>query len=135
MSRERDMACIRYLGCGGVPGRVFADLEYRTLRSWSRSRRVVAKAEYLAAGPNPRFVVTSLAATEWPAQTLYERAYCGRGDMENRIKEQKLDLSAGRTSTSQMRSNQLRLWFSAIAYLLVSGVRRLGPAVQRSITT
>ena len=108
--------------------REWADLEYQTRRSWSRSRRVVAKAEFLAGGPNPRFVVTSLTAAAWPAQALYEQGYCGRSDAENRLKEQKLDLASGRTSTSGLRSNQLRLWFSAAAYLLVSGLRRLGLA-------
>jgi len=120
-----DMACIRYLACG-VPCRVFADLRYRTLTSWSRQRRVVAKAEYLPGGPNPRFVVTSLTAEGREAEALYEQDYCSRGEAENRIKEQKLDLKAGRTSTRALRSNQLRLWFSSVAYLLVSALRRLG---------
>jgi Transposase DDE domain group 1 len=124
---EMERACIRYLGCG-VPCRVWADFRYRTLKSWSRERRVVGKAEYLPQGPNPRFVVTSLAEAERPPQGVYEVDYCSRGDTENRIKEQKRDLAAGRTSTSQLRSNQLRLWFSAVAYLLVSALRRLGLA-------
>jgi hypothetical protein len=112
----------------GVAWREWADFSYQTRTSWSRERRVVAKAEYLPGGPNPRFVVTSLTAQPWPPQLLYEESYCERGDAENRIKEQKLDLAAGRTSTSQLRANQLRLWFSAAAYLLVSGLRRLGLA-------
>ena len=106
--------------------RVFAELEYRTLDSWSRSRRVVGKAEYLPKGANPRFVVTSLAATEREAQPLYEEDYCGRGDMENRIKEQQLMLFADRTSTATLRANQLRLYFSSVAYLLLEALRRLG---------
>jgi len=112
----------------GVACRAWADLEYQTRRSWSRSRRVLATAEFLPGGPNPRFVVTSLTAAARPAQALYEEDYCGRSDAENRIKEQQLDLASGRTSTSGRRSNQLRLWFSAAAYLLVSGRRRLGLA-------
>jgi hypothetical protein len=110
----------------GVACRRWADFEYQTLTTWSRSRRVVAKAEFLPGGPNPRFVVTSLAAEARAARQVYEEDYCSRGETENRIKEQKLDLASGRTSTSQLRSNQLRLWFSAAAYVLVSGLRRLG---------
>lgn len=110
----------------GVPGRKFADLSYRTLDSWSCERRVVAKAEYLPKGPNPRFVVTSLKAPDRAAQVLYEEDYCGRGDMENRIKEQQLWLFADRTSTELLRSNQLRLYFSSLAYVLLSALRRLG---------
>jgi hypothetical protein len=108
----------------GVASRAWADFSYQTRSSWSRARRVVAKAEYLPRGPNPRFVVTSLGSVRGAAE-VYEAAYCGRGSAENRIKEQKLDLASGRTSTSRLRSNQLRLWFSAAAYLLVSGLRRL----------
>ena len=115
----------RYLQTG-VAARVFADFTYQTLDSWSRARRVVGKAEYLAKGPNPRFVVTSLPAEEWEARRLYEEDYCGRGDMENRIKEQQLMLFADRLSTAWLRSNQLRLWFSSLAYVLVHTVRRLG---------
>lgn len=108
------------------PARVFVELRYRTLDSWSRERRVVGKAEYLQGGANPRFVVTSLAVEQRLAQALYEEDYCARGDMENRIKEQQLWLFADRTSTELMRSNQLRLWFSSLAYLLLSALRRLG---------
>ena len=110
----------------GQPARVFKDFPYQTLKSWSRSRRVIGKAEHLAKGTNPRFVVTSLSAEAFDAQTLYEKEYCGRGDMENRIKEQQLCLFADRTSTSLMRANELRLWFSSVAYTLMTALRRLG---------
>jgi hypothetical protein len=106
--------------------RVFKDFRYRTLKSWSCERRVIAKAEHLAKGANPRFVVTSLSAEKWPARALYEELYCARGDMENRIKEQQLALFADRTSTQEMRSNQLRLYFSSFAYVLMQTLRRLG---------
>jgi hypothetical protein len=106
--------------------RVFKDFRYRTLDSWSCERRVVAKAEHLAKGENPRFVVTSLSAEKWQARALYEDLYCARGDMENRIKEQQLALFADRTSTHEMRSNQLRLYFSSFAYVLMQTLRRLG---------
>ena len=108
------------------PARVFKDFRYRTRHSWSCERRVVGKAEYLAKGENPRFVVTSIASEEKDARTLYEDFYCARGDMENRIKEQQLGLFADRTSTAWMRSNQLRLYFSSFAYILVQTLRRLG---------
>lgn len=123
-------AHVRYLQTG-VAARVFADFPYQTRDSWSRERRVVGKAEYLPKGPNPRFVVTSLSATERAARALYEEDYCARGEMENRIKEQQLMLFADRTSTAWLRSNQLRLWFSALAYVLVQAVRRLGLAGTR----
>ena len=106
--------------------RVFKDFRYRTRESWSRERRVVGKAEYLAKGENPRFIVTSMASEEKEARELYENFYCARGDMENRIKEQQLGLFADRTSTSWMRSNQLRLYFSSFAYILMQALRRLG---------
>jgi hypothetical protein len=108
--------------------RSFAELRYRTLETWSRERRVVAKAEHLAKGPNPRFVVTSLSAEERATQPLYERDYCGRGEMENRIKEQQLHLFADRTSAQTMRANQIRLYFSSMAYVLLEALRRLGLA-------
>jgi hypothetical protein len=108
--------------------RVFTDLQYRTLDSWGRERRVVAKAEHLAKGANPRFVVTSLEADGRAAKPLYEEDYCGRGEMENRIKEQQLHLFADRTSTATMRGNQVRLFFSSIAYVLLGALRRLGLA-------
>jgi hypothetical protein len=109
----------------GRPARLFQEFIYQTRESWSRARRVVAKAEHLEKGENPRFVVTSLSAEEWPAQALYEEHYCARGDMENRIKEQ-LMLFSDRTSTHYLRSNQLRLYFSSIAYVLLQMLRRLG---------
>ena len=108
------------------PARVFKDFRYRTRKSWSCERRVVGKAEYLAKGENPRFIVTSIASEEKDARELYEDFYCARGEMENRIKEQQLGLFADRTSTSWMRSNQLRLYFSSFAYILVHALRRLG---------
>ena len=106
---------------------MFAEFFYRTRSSWSRWRRVVAKAEHLAKGENPRFVVTSLDAQDWPAQILYEQLYCARGEMENRIKEQ-LSLFSDRLSTETMRANQLRLYFSSLAYVLVHALRRLALA-------
>jgi hypothetical protein len=109
----------------GKPARRFLDFRYRTRDSWSRGRRVVGKAEYLAKGENPRFVVTSLGVEEMDARSLYEDFYCARGDMENRIKEQQLDLFADRTSTHALRSNQIRLYFSSIAYCLLVALRRL----------
>ncbi len=112
----------------GEPARVFKDFTYRTRKSWSRTRRVVGKAEHLRKGSNPRFVVTSLPAEEVAARELYEQRYCARGDMENRIKEQQLMLFADRTSTHAMRSNQLRLYFSSVAYMLFVAVRRYGLA-------
>lgn len=110
------------------PSRVFAELKYRTLDSWGRERRVVAKAEHLAKGANPRFVVTSLSAEGRAAKPLYEQDYCGRGEAENRIKEQQLHLFADRTSAGTMRANQVRLFFSSIAYVLMNALRRLGLA-------
>lgn len=109
----------------GKAARVFQELSYRTKKSWSTTRRVVAKAEQLEGKANPRFVVTSLTAQDWPAQTLYEDGYCARGEMENRIKECQLDLFADRTSTATFRSNQLRLWLSSFAYVLMESLRRL----------
>ena len=109
----------------GRPARVFTEFAYRTQKSWNRARRVVAKAEHIDGKENPRFVVTSLSAGHWAAQALYEELYCARGEMENRIKEQ-FSLFADRVSTETMRANQMRLYLSAIAYLLVSGLRRLG---------
>lgn len=106
--------------------RVFRDFRYRTRKSWSCERRVIGKAEHLAKGENPRFVVTSLSANTHDARALYEELYCARGDMENRIKEQQLALFADRTSTHEMRSNQLRLYFSSFAYVLMQTLRRLG---------
>jgi hypothetical protein len=105
--------------------RLFTEFSYRTHKSWSQSRRVVAKAEYLDKGENPRFLVTSLSGEPWAAQPLYEKFYCARGEMENRIKEQ-MCLFADRLSTDEMKGNQLRLYFSALAYTLVEALRRLG---------
>jgi hypothetical protein len=109
----------------GRAARWFTEFVYQTRKSWSRARRVVAKAEYLEKGENPRFVVTSLSREARPAQALYEEQYCARGDMENRIKEQ-LMLFSDRTSTHYLRSNQLRLYFSSVAYVLLQMLRRLG---------
>jgi hypothetical protein len=105
--------------------RVFTEFRYQTRESWSRERRVVAKAEYLEQGENPRFVVTSLGDDAWAAQALYEELYCARGEMENRIKEQ-LTLFAGRVSAESLRANQLRVYLAAMAYVLLHGLRRLG---------
>jgi hypothetical protein len=112
----------------GAAARVFKDFTYRTKKSWSKERRVVGKAEHLKKGANPRFVVTSLSTKHAAAAPLYEQSYCQRGDMENRIKEQQLMLFADRTSTHNMRSNQLRLLFSTMAYLLHLGLREFGLA-------
>ena len=124
---EEELALAKALfECSGNPSRIFKDFCYKTLTSWRWHRRVVGKAEHLAKGSNPRFVVTSLRAEEYDAQELYEKVYCARGDMENRIKEQQLMLFADRTSTSKMHSNQVRLYFSSLAYVLVQSLRRLG---------
>lgn len=104
--------------------RVFTSFRYRTRSTWSRSRHVVAKAEYLSKGANPRFVVTTL--NQAAPRYLYEQIYCARGEMENRIKEQQLGLFADRTSTARMRSNQLRLYFSSFAYVLLHYLRQVG---------
>lgn len=108
----------------GKAARGFTEFFYRTRKSWSRRRRVVAKAEQIEGKENPRYVVTSLDAEAWPAQKLYEQLYCARGEMENRIKEQ-LCLFSDRLSTETLRANQLRLYFSALAYVLVHALRRL----------
>jgi hypothetical protein len=112
----------------GKPARCFKDFTWSTLDSWSRSRRVVGKAEVTGGDANPRFVVTSLKLTEVGGRYLYEKVYCARGEMENRIKECQLDLFADRTSTATMRANQLRLWFAAMAYVLLCALRRIGLA-------
>jgi hypothetical protein len=122
---ERVAAEAESLAQGG-PARRFADFFWTTRESWSRQRRVVAKAEHLPKGPNPRFVVTSLPASEVDARALYEDLYCARGEIENRIKEQQLDLFADRTSAATMRANQLRLWFASFAYVLLEALRRIG---------
>jgi hypothetical protein len=112
----------------GQPARRFADFMWTTRKSWSARRRVVAKAEHLKKGSNPRFVVTTLSSNEFDARALYEDVYCARGEMENRIKECQLDLFADRTSTRSMAANQLRLWFASFAYVLLENLRRLGLA-------
>lgn len=126
---EEEMALAKALyQCRGRASRVFKDFCYKTLKTWRWNRRVVGKAEHLAKGSNPRFVVTSLRPDLNNAQDLYEKVYCARGDMENRIKEQQLMLFAARTSTKKMHSNQVRLYFSSLAYVLVQALRRLGLA-------
>jgi hypothetical protein len=109
----------------GQAARVFTEFAYQTHTSWNRARRVVGKAEQIEGKENPRYVVTSLDAANWPAQKLYQELYCARGDMENRIKEQ-YSLFAGRVSAATLRANQLRLYLSAAAYVLMSAFRRLG---------
>jgi len=113
----------------GKPARIFSEFSYGAKKTkkggWDRERRVVAKAEHIDGKTNPRFVVTSLTSEECAAQPLYERRYCERGDMENRIKEQ-FSLFADRVSAETIRANQMRLYLSAMAYILVSGLRRVG---------
>jgi hypothetical protein len=124
IASELEQAAAAYAATGQV-ARIFKEFTYQTRESWSRARRVVAKAEHLEKGSNPRFVVTSLTPQAWEARRLYEELYCARGEMENRIKEQ-LSLFADRTSTAWLRSNQVRLYFSSVAYLLMEALRRLG---------
>ena len=112
----------------GKPARRFKDFQYATLKSWSRERRVIGKAEWTQGEANPRFIVTTLKKAETGARLLYEKVYCARGEMENRIKECQGDLFADRTSTATMRANQLRLWFASFAYVLLCAVRRVGLA-------
>jgi hypothetical protein len=112
----------------GRPARRFKELVYRTRKSWSRPRRVVAKAEQTGDKSNPRFVVTSLSRQQLAARQLYEALYCARGEMENRIKEAQLDLFADRLSTATFRANQLRLWLASAAYVLMHTLRRVGLA-------
>jgi Transposase DDE domain group 1 len=121
---ELEQAAEQYAQTGQA-ARVFKEFTYQTRESWSRGRRVIAKAEHLEKGSNPRFVVTSLSSEAWAARRLYEELYCARGEMENRIKEQ-LSLFADRTSTAFLRSNQVRLYFSSVAYVLMEALRRLG---------
>ena len=109
----------------GRPERLFKELRYQTLKSWSAKRRVVAKAEHLPKGKNPRFIVTSLSCEAVEAKELYEKIYCARGEMENRIKECQLDLFADRTSAASLSANQLRLWFASLAYVLMTALRRM----------
>jgi Transposase DDE domain group 1 len=112
----------------GSPARLFKDFLWTTRESWSRRRRVVAKAEWTHGGPNPRFIVTSLRLGLCEARHLYEMVYCARGEMENRIKECQLDLFADRTSAATIKANQLRLWFASMAYVLLCALRRVGLA-------
>ena len=112
----------------GKPARHFKDFRYATLDSWSRRRRVVAKAEWTNGEANPRFIVTSLSKAETSARFLYEKVYCARGEMENRIKECQGDLFADRTSSATLCANQLRLWLASFAYALLCAVRRIGLA-------
>ncbi len=125
IGKQLEQARRKYLRTG-QPARCFKDFSYRTLKSWGRRRRVVGKAEHLRQGANPRFVVTSLDAKAFQAKSLYEDLYCARGEMENRIKEQQLFLFADRTSSTLFNANQMRLWFSSFAYLLIRELRRLG---------
>jgi Transposase DDE domain group 1 len=137
LEQAREKHCL----CGGAATRVFQELRYRTVDSWSRERRVIGKAEVTAQGDNPRFIVTNLPTAEeaaalegwetpaqYAAQPLYEETYCGRGEMENQIKQLHLDLHADRVSTHHLGSNQLRLWLSAFAYLLLERLRTVGLA-------
>ena len=112
----------------GQPARRYKDFRWSTLDSWSRRRRVIAKAEWTGGEANPRFIVTSLKPSEVTARHLYEEVYCARGAMENRIKECQGDLFADRTSAATMRANQLRLWFASMAYVLICALRRIGLA-------
>jgi len=112
----------------GNPARRFKDLVWRTRKSWSRERRVIAKAEWTQGEENPRFIVTSLSQDDGDSRKLYEDVYCARGEMENRIKECQLDLFADRTSAATIKANQLRLWFASMAYVLVESTRRLALA-------
>ncbi len=124
ISKQLQKAKKRYWQTGKA-ARYYRDFKYRTIRSWSRVRRVVGKAEQLSKGENPRFVVTSLSSRDFNARQLYEDLYCARGDMENRIKEQQLGLFADRTSSTTFTANQLRLWLSSVAYVLLSELRRV----------
>jgi hypothetical protein len=112
----------------GRPARVFKDFRYQTRESWSCERRVIAKAEWTQGEGNPRFIVTNIHAANGGARFLYEDLYCKRGEMENRIKECQADLFADRTPTPTMQANQLRLWLSSLAYVLLCAVRRIGLA-------
>jgi len=112
----------------GKPARRYKDFRYATLDSWSRRRRVIGKAEWTKGEANPRFIVTSLKKAQTNGRLLYEKVYCARGDMENRIKECQGDLFADRTSTATLCANQLRLWLASFAYVLICAVRRVGLA-------
>lgn len=125
IGREQQEAKLAFEQTGHA-ARVFADFTYRTKKSWSTARRVVGKAEHLSKGANPRFIVTNIPASERFARPLYEQDYCARGEMENRIKEQQLCLFADRTSCRTLRANQLRLWFSTLAYVILNILRERG---------
>jgi Transposase DDE domain group 1 len=122
---ELDLVAAKSRRTGRMERR-FKSFMWMTRRTWSRRRRIVAKAEWTQGEANPRFVVTSLGRDACKAKYLYEKVYCARGDMENRIKECQLDLYADRTSTATMRANQLRLWFASMAYVLLCALRRIG---------
>lgn len=125
----------RHCLCGGETVRVLAEFGYQTKKTWARERRVIGKAEVMVAGDNPRFIVTNLPAGGFkpekdrerfaPAR-LYEELYCARGEMENVLKQQVLDLEADRMSTHYLASNQLRLWLATFAYMLLERLRALG---------
>jgi len=119
------MAARRESEASGRPARRFKELTWSTRKSWSRRRRVVAKAEWTQGEANPRFIVTSLTAADGDGRRLYEEVYCARGEMENRIKECQLDLFADRTSAATMKANQLRLWLASMAYVMLDGLRRI----------
>ena len=125
IGEEMEQARQLHEGSGEAVG-IFKELRYRTRNSWSCERRVVAKVEYLSGGENPRFIVTSIPLEQCAGRELYEQRYCARGDMENRIKEQQLNLFADRTSSHQMHANQLRLYFASFAYVMKHALRRLG---------
>src|SRR6201998_1835875 len=125
IATELDVVAAKSRRTGRMERR-FKNFMWTTRRTWSRRRRIVAKAEWTQGEANPRFVVTSLGSDECKAKYLYEKVYCARGDMENRIKECQLDLYADRTSTATMRANQLRLWFASMAYVLICALRRIG---------
>ena len=124
LSKPAERAHREFLRSGHA-SRSFKDLRYRTHKTWSRTRRVVGKAEHLSKGANPRFVVTSLSAKEFEKRYVYEDLYCARGEMENRIKEVQLDLFGDRASCHTFRGNALRLWFSMAAQLLVVTIRNV----------
>lgn len=125
IGREQHEAQLAFQASGQA-SRVFADFPYRTRKSWSTERRVIGKAEHLSKGANPRFIVTNIPRVERTGKELYEQDYCARGEMENRIKEQQLCLFADRTSCRTLRANQLRLWFSTLAYVLLNVLREQG---------
>ena len=123
IKKQLHRACVEHAQTG-KPARRFSSFWYRTRKTWSRTRRVIAKAEYTEGKENPRFIVTNLPAALHDPRSLYEEVYCARGEMENRIKEQQLYLFADRSSCSLMKANQLRLWFSAVGYVLMNEFRR-----------